>query len=133
MNVLDWVATYSGQILTVGVPVMVVSISSYAMIKARKNREPVPIPEVWKENRLSRQEADDARDANAMLERKVTNQGTAIIVLWDYVQRLLDRWGEPTAPNLSRSEKAIIERVIEDVNTPAAGVPVQKISRPIKG
>lgn len=125
MSLVEWLAENAGQMLVIGVPLGVASISAYAMVKAKRNREPVPIPEVWKENRLSRQEADDARDANALLERKVTNQGTALIVLWDYVQRLLDRWGEPTAPRLSRSEKAIIERVIEDVNTPPEGVPMQ--------
>jgi hypothetical protein len=115
-----------GTIMTVGGSIVVAAIGAYAMIRARRvepGREPVPLRDIWAENRSAREEADRERDEKHALERMVTNQGSAIVVMWSYIGRLIDSWGTAAMPKLTRNEQAVIDRVIEDVTTPESGIP----------
>jgi hypothetical protein len=126
VSIDDLLTQYAGTILTVGGSIGVAFIGGYAMVRARKaspGREPVPIQDIWVENRRAREEADRERAENIALERRVANQGSAIVVLWRYVQHLTGSWGQPEMPQLSREDRTVIDRVVEDVNTPPAGTP----------
>jgi hypothetical protein len=116
----------AGTLMTVGGSIIVAAIGAYAMIRARRvepGREPVPLRDIWAENRSAREEADRERAENVALERMVTNQGTAIVVMWTYIGRLIDSWGTPTMPRLTRNEQAVIDRVIDDITTAESGIP----------
>lgn len=122
--VAEFVEMYAGQIITIGGSLCAALIGAGAMVRARRatpGREPVPLRDIWEENRLTRKEADAARDENLALERREINQGMALVVMWRYVGRLIDSWGSPAMPKLTRGERAAIERVVEDISTPPEG------------
>lgn len=110
--------------MTAGTSVAVALIGAYAMFRAKKvppGREPVPLKDIWEENRLTRHEADLERDEKIALERRVANLATAAVVMWDYIIRLTDNWGsDRPMPKLSRTERAAIDRVLDEVTATEA-------------
>jgi hypothetical protein len=139
------VQQYAGTILTVGGSVTVALIGAYAMIRARKaspGREPVPIQDIWEENRLVTKDYRDLRREHGELEEKFTALSSevreykaakdaevkitrhAVEILWNYVERIKLAWGSDRMPSLSHEERSVLNQVIEDVTTPPAGIPL---------
>lgn len=125
------IASNLGTIMTVGGSIVVAFIATMGAVwakRARPGSEPVPIQDVWEENRLLLSDAKTARNENRRLERKVDEAIAAVDVLWRYVQRIRVVWPDETPlPELSPRDKDIVARVIEDVTTPPAGIPAVSV------
>lgn len=123
--IADFVAANSGTLITVGGSMVVALIGGYWMVQARRTppgREPIPVKDLWEENRLTRKEAHDVRVENERLADVARDHEEAVIVLWRFVQRLIDAWGTFPRPIMTKRERSVVGRVIEDVSTPGEGI-----------
>lgn len=117
-----------GTIMTVGGSIIVAAIATMGAVwakRARPGSTPVPIQDVWEENRLLVTDAKVARSENRRLGRKFDDALLAVEILWRYVERLRVAWGQQDRiPTLPAEDRAVVGRVLEDVTTPPDGVPV---------
>lgn len=114
----DWFTDNIGTVLTVGGSVLVAVLTGIFALWAKSHtpRQPVPIQDVWSENRSLR---DDLRGVEARLDELDTETRKlrdGLGVLWRYVQRLRLAWGRPTIPALTSSERRILAPLIEDID-----------------
>lgn len=125
-----------GTILTVGGSVVVAFIGGMSLIWAKGKapaREPVPIQDIWEENRQVTREYRELRGKHGELEDKFDGLADefkkyrterdaevkitrhAVEILWNYVERIKAAWGSDAMPNLTPDERNILTQVIADV------------------
>jgi hypothetical protein len=123
----EWIAQNVGTALTVGGSIVVAVVGGVFGIWAKHHapRQPIPIQDVWSENRSLRTDllgAEKRYDDLELQHRKVI---AALEVLWRYVQRVKTAWGlRPDMPQLTAAERRALHPHIEDIDTPSAGTPV---------
>jgi hypothetical protein len=123
----DWLAQNIGTVLTVGGSILIAIITGAFALWAKNHtpKQPVPIQDVWSENRSLRADLLGVERRFDLLDvdyRKVLN---ALDVLWRYVQRVRAAWGtHPTMPALTPAERRTLSPLIEDLDTNGAGSPV---------
>ncbi|MDF2992099.1 MAG: hypothetical protein K0S37_2613 [Microbacterium sp.] len=122
----DWLADNIGTVLTVGGSVLVAIIAGAFALWAKHHtpRQPVPIQDVWSENRSLRADLLGVEQRLEVLDGNYRSVLDGISVLWRYVERIKVAWGvQPDMPTLTAAEHRTLARVIEDIDTPAAGTP----------
>ncbi|MFF8187745.1 hypothetical protein ACF044_10855 [Microbacterium sp. NPDC016588] len=121
----DWLSDNIGTVLTVGGSVLVAIIAGAFGIWAKSHtpRQPVPIQDVWTENRSLRGDLRLTEERVEELDTENRRLRDGLDVLWRYIQRLRVAWGRPTVPTLTASERRILAPLIEDIDTPATGTP----------
>ena len=132
----EWISQNIGTVLVVGGSVLVAVISGAFGLWAKHHtpKQPVPITDVWAENRALR---DDLSEVNQRLdqlqedfrtfrEEKYTESRElkhGLEVLWAYVERIRAAWGTVTdMPTLTPAERRALAHVIEDLDTPGATI-----------
>jgi hypothetical protein len=96
----DWVSQNVGTILTVGgsIVVAVITVAGAAWAKNHTPKQPVPIQDVWGENRTLRTELREVRDA--------------FDALFDWAERAIRLWGASVSvPLFTKSERDTISKV----------------------
>lgn len=122
----DWMAENIGTVLTVGGSVLVAIIAGAFGLWAKNHtpRQPVPIQDVWSENRSLRADLLGVEARLDDLDTETRKLRDGLGVLWRYVQRLRLAWGQPTMPALTPGERRTLAPLIEDIDTPGTGTPV---------
>lgn len=123
----EWIAQNIGTVLTVGGSIAVAIIMGVVGPIWAKNhtpRQPIPIQDVWTENRNLRADLISTEDRFDDLEKKYHRVHAAFNAAWAYVERLINAWGAPHVPSLTPTERRRINAVSEDTDTPGAGTPV---------
>jgi len=121
----DLMAENIGTVLTVGGSILVALIAGGFGLWAKNHtpRQPVPIQDVWSENRSLRADLRDVETRLDDLDDLSRKLRDGLGVLWRYVQRLKLAWGQPTMPALTPSERRALAPLIDDVDTPGSGTP----------
>lgn len=124
----DWIEQNAGTVLTVGGSVVVAIITVIGAVWAKYHtpRQPVPIQDVWGENRTLRGELEKARVVNDDLSDDLRRLRDGLSALWRYVSRIGDAWGVQDAmPALTPDERRalVAAEVLDDRDSPGASVP----------
>lgn len=122
----DLVAQNIGTVLTVGGSVLVAIIAGAFGIWAKNHtpRQPVPIQDVWTENRSLRADLRDVEERLNEIDDLSRGLRDGLGVLWRYVQRLKLAWGQPTMPALTAAERRTLAPLVDDIDTPGNGTPL---------
>jgi hypothetical protein len=122
----EWIAQNVGTALTVGGSIIVAVVGGVFGIWAKHHspRQPIPIQDVWSENRALRADLVATENRYDDLEDRYRKARDALAVMWDYVRRLRANWGRTPIPVLTSSERRAVAAVIEDLDTPNTGTPV---------
>jgi hypothetical protein len=123
----DWLAANIGTVLTVGGSITVAIIAGGFGLWAKNHtpKQPVPIQDVWSENRSLRADLLGVERRFDLLDIDYRKALTALDVLWRYVQRVKNAWGnQPDMPALTATERRTLASLIDDIDTPGAGSPV---------
>jgi hypothetical protein len=122
----EWLAQNIGTVLTVGGSIIVTIVGGVFAIWAKNHapRQPVPIQDVWSENRALRADLVSTEKRYDELEEKYRKARDALTAMWAYVRRLKHHWGQTPIPTLTPSERRAVHAVIDDLDTPGTGTPV---------
>lgn len=114
----DWVTDNIGTILTVGGSIVVAILTIVGGLWAKNHtpRQPVPIQDVWSENRSLRADLLSVEERLDALDTDTRKLRDGLGVLWRYVQRLRLAWGRPTIPALTPSERRTLAPLIDDLD-----------------
>lgn len=117
----EWLSDNIGTVLTVGGSVIVAVIAAIGGFWAKNHtpRQPVPIQDVWSENRSLRADLLSVEARLDEIDTETRKLRDGLGVLWRYVQRLRLAWGRPTIPALSASERRILTPLIDDLDDPS--------------
>ena len=121
----EWIAQNIGTALTVGGTIIVAIIGAIGAWWAKNHtpKQPIPIQDVWTENRLLRADlAGTERERDAYKDRYEAARDAAR-ALWAYLTRLRDSWGHTPVPTMTAWERRKVQAVITDTDTPPAGTP----------
>lgn len=123
----DALGPHLGTILTIGGSILVAIIGGVFGLWAKFHspKQPVPIQDIWSENRSLRADllAEEGRYDD--LDRNYRAALVGLDLLWRYVQRIRRAWGStPTMPTLTTAERRKLAPLIEDIDTPGTGTPV---------
>lgn len=123
----DWLAENAGTALTVGGSIVVAIIAAVGALWAKHHtpRQPVPIQDVWSENRSLRADLLGAEDRFETLDAKHRKALDALAALWRYVERVRAAWGVRThMPSLTPAERRTLASLIADADTQTTDIPV---------
>lgn len=126
----DWLDENIGTVLTVGGSIVVALIALVGGVWAKHHtpRQPVPIQDVWSENRSLRADLREVEERLNDIDDLSRGLRDGLGVLWRYVQRLKLAWGQPTMPALTAAERRTLAPLVEDLDTPGDGNPVASIN-----
>jgi hypothetical protein len=89
---------YTGLVITAGASVAVALIAMLGTLIAKRSSTPVPIQDVWKENRELRAE--------------FRNMQVGFDVLFHWMERAISTWGDPGGPPVfTDQDRAALEKV----------------------
>lgn len=123
---VPWFEQNAGTIITVGGSVIVAVVAGAFALWAKHHtpRQPVPIQDVWSENRSLRADLIGVEGRLDDLDRLHRTALDAISILWRYVERIKGAWGIQAAmPVLSPAERRTLSAVITDADTPTSPTP----------
>lgn len=116
----DWLAENAGTVLTVGgsIAVAVVAGAFGLWAKHHTPRQPVPIQDIWSENRSLRADLLGMEERFRALDVNYEKAVDIVAVLWRYIQRIQAAWGvHGHMPTLSPAERRTIAPLITDADT----------------
>jgi len=121
----EWLAQNVGTALTVGGSIIVAIIGLVGAIWAKTHtpKQPIPIQDVWTENRSLRADLISEEKRYGELEDRYRAARDAIDALRAYVARLIAAWGVQPLPTMTTSERHKVAAVINDTDTPGDGTP----------
>lgn len=122
----EWIAQNIGTALTVGGSIIVAIIAAVGGWWAKNHapRQPIPIQDVWTENRALRADLLSTERRYDELEEKYWAVRDALYALRAYVRRVRTAWGvHATIPSMTASEHRKLAAVVDDTETPGAGTP----------
>lgn len=122
----EWLAQNIGTALTVGGSIVVAIIGGLFAVWAKNHvpKQPIPIQDVWTENRALRDDLRTSEKHYGELDDRHRVLRDAFDALHAYVARLIAAWGLGPLPAMTPSERRKIAAVADDTDTPAAGTPV---------
>lgn len=123
----DWLAENAGTALTVGGSIVVAIITVIGALWAKHHtpRQPIPIQDVWSENRSLRADLIGMEARFKALDVDYERSVDIVAVLWRYVQRIQATWGlQAQMPRLSSAERRAIAPLVTDLEPTTAAVPV---------
>ena len=96
---------YTGLLITAGSAVLVALIGGILAIVAKNRPTPVPINDVWDENREMRRE-------NSEMRVEIRTLQDAFGILFHWVERAASDWNQnKPMPTFSEEERIILEKV----------------------
>lgn len=96
----DWLENNIGTLLTVGgsVVVAIIGLIGALWVKHHTPKQPIPITDVWGENRTLRRELAELRDA--------------FDALFAWAERAIHQWGASlNVPLFTKGERALISKI----------------------
>jgi hypothetical protein len=117
MNWIVWMENNPGLVLTVGGSIVVAIIGGVFGLWAKNHtpKTPVPIQDVWGENRALRGDLRAVEASIEELREEYHDVKEAFGGLWSYMGRVRDAWGrQPEMPRLTVMEKRKLATVVEE-------------------
>lgn len=113
----DWLQNNLGLVITVSGSIIVAVIGGIFGLWAKNHspKTPVPIQDIWGENRALRGDLRAIETRVTAVEKESHAVREAFEALWDYMGRLRWAWGQETEmPRLTATEKRKITAILEE-------------------